>query len=746
MTEYPDARRDDLLEWLPPHAPIAQVADPYRWLEDEHGAETSAWLAAQEQLFHRERKTWWAREHFEQRVRELIDVGYQGGPVHRSETGRVYSMRRLPGAEHGQLLVSEGGEPRVLLDPMAIDPSGSTTLDAYQPSKEGGLLAYQLSAGGTEDSALRILDVATGEILDGPIDRTRYSPIAWLRGEQAFYYVRRLPAEDVPEGEAQYHRRVYLHRLGTPTSEDVEIFGAGRAKTSYYGVGVSYDGRWLVLSAAEGTDPRNDVWLADLHEGAPERPVLRPVVVGKDARTSLSVGRDGRLYVFTDLDAPRGRLAVTDPSDPGPQSWRDLLPERADAVLEDYLLLDRGRLTEAPVLLASWTRHATSTVTRHDLRTGAETGVVELPGVGTVGGLIGHPEGGDEAWFGYSDYATPAQVLHLEGVSGEVSVWARPPGEVAVPPITTRQVAFTSRDGTTVRMFVLARADLVTPEGRPTAPRPTVLYGYGGFGHTMSPGYSASMLAWVEAGGVYAVAGLRGGSEEGEQWHRDGMLGKKQNVFDDFLAAARALVDGGWTTPEQLGISGGSNGGLLVGAALTQWPELFAAVVCSAPLLDMVRYQLHGLGTSWSGEYGDAADPEQLRWLLDYSPYHHVRETGYPATLFTVFAGDTRVDPLHAAKLAAALQHATTRPPAEAPILFRREVGVGHGARAISKSVALSGDTLGFLAHHTGLTETMAGQGTTTGTEATASTGTTAGAETMPSRETIASREAGDGA
>lgn len=706
MPEYPPAHRLDLAEALPAHRPIAEVADPYRWLEDADDIDSAAWLAGQQELFAQFRQTWPLRGHFESRVRELLDVGYTGPPIVRG--GRVFFSRRLPGAEHGQLLVREpaadapdgADTERVLLDPMALDPSGATTLDAYQPSKEGNLLAYQLSSGGTEESSLRVLDVATGATVDGPIDRTRYSPVAWLRGERAFYYVRRLPAEQVPDGEQQYHRRVYLHRIGQPADTDVEIFGAGRAKTSYYGVSVSWDGRWLTLSAAQGTDPRNDVWLADLSAGGAESPELVDVAVGLDARTGAAVGRDGRLYVSTDLDAPRGRLAVTDPSCPQPEHWRDLLAERRDAVLEDYLLLDGGELASAPVLLASWTRHAVSQVTVHEPATGTQTGQVELPGVGTIGGLIGRPEGGDEAWLVYTDYARPPHVYRLGGAGLDLTVFATPPGTAVTPDIATRQVQVSSKDGTTVRMFVLTRADRDPDAG----PAPAILYGYGGFGHTMTPGYSASILAWVEAGGIYAVAGLRGGGEEGEQWHRDGMLGAKQNVFDDFHACAQALVEDGWTSPARLGISGGSNGGLLVGAAATQWPHLFAAVACSAPLLDMVRYHLHGLGVSWTGEYGDPASPQDLGWLLGYSPYHRVVEqTRYPATLFTVFGGDTRVDPLHASKLCAALQHATAAPPEVAPILLRREADVGHGARALSKSVALTGDTLGFLARYTGL-------------------------------------------
>ena len=321
-----------------------------------------------------------------------------------------------------------------------------------------------------------------------------------------------------------------------------------------------------------------------------------------------------------------------------------------------------------------------------------------LPGLGTAGGLSERPEGGHEAWFGYTDYTTPPLMLRFDARDSSVHVWATAPGAVAVPPVTARQVTYPSADGTLVRMLVISGA------AAPAQPRPVLLTGYGGFDISLTPGYSATALAWVEAGGVYVVANLRGGSEEGEEWHRAGMLEHKQNVFDDFRSAAEALIRDGWTTPGQLAISGGSNGGLLVGAALVQRPSLYAAVVCSAPLLDMVRYERFGLGLTWNVEYGSASDPEQLDWLLSYSPYHHVAPgTAYPAVLFTVFSNDTRVDPVHAYKMCAALQDATSSGLSR-PVLLRAEGQVGHGARAVSRTAELAGDTLAFAARYTGLT------------------------------------------
>ncbi len=322
---------------------------------------------------------------------------------------------------------------------------------------------------------------------------------------------------------------------------------------------------------------------------------------------------------------------------------------------------------------------------------GSGSGTFPCP-ASSVGSITARPEGGTEAWFTYTDYTSPTAVYRYDARTHDVVLWQKSPGTVEAPPVRTEQVTYTSRDGTPVRMLVVSPPDR---EG----PRPAILYGYGGFGISLTPAYSASILAWVAAGGVYAVASLRGGLEEGEEWHRAGMLGNKQNVFDDCHAAAEYLVDAGFTTREQLSVMGGSNGGLLVGAAITQRPELYAAAVCSAPLLDMVRYEQFGLGQLWSVEYGSASDPEALQWLLAYSPYHNVREgVRYPATLFTVFENDTRVDPLHARKMCAALQHATSAAPEEAPILLRRETDVGHSTRSVSRSVRLAADQLAFLA------------------------------------------------
>lgn len=725
--QYPAAERLDLVETL--HG--REVADPYRWLEDAADPRTEAWEAAQEELLAAARKTWPATGRFAARLEELLAGGEVSVPAWRGR--RLFFSRRLPGQEHAVLLTADpDGAERVLIDPMLLDPAGTTVLDGWTPSVEGDRLAYLVSEAGTEESVLYVLDVATGKPVEGPITRAKFTPVAWLPGGEAYFYVRKLAPELVPADERQYHRRILLHRVGTdPDTDDVEVFGADQP-TNYHGASVTRDGRWLTVTTSPGTAPRNDLWIADLgaadidtadinaadintadinaadiNTAGPERPRLLPVQVGVDAQTGIAFGRPGtalagRVFLFTDRDAPRGRICVADAPDADSAAgldyaaWRDLIPEDPGAVLESYAILDGPRL-ERPLLAVVRTRHAVAELALHDALTGARVGEVALPGLGSVAGLSRRPEGGHELWFGYNDFTTPVAIHHYDALADQTSLWAATPGEIRVPEVRTRQVTYASADGTPVRMFVI-------DDGGHDGPRPTILYGYGGFNIPLQPAFNPRVLAWVEAGGAYAVAGLRGGSEEGEEWHRAGMMANKQNVYDDFDAAGDWLVGHGVATRDRLGVYGGSNGGLLVGVALTQHPEKYAAVLCWAPLLDMVRYERFGLGVTWNEEYGSAQIPEQFGWLIGYSPYHHVVEgVDYPPTLFMVFDGDTRVDPLHARKLAAALQHATAGPVERRPILYRMEREAGHGMRAVSRTIGAGAEMLGFLAAQLGL-------------------------------------------
>ncbi|WBQ06057.1 prolyl oligopeptidase family serine peptidase [Kribbella sp. CA-293567] len=646
---YPGAERLPLVDHLHGHA----IPDPYRWLEDATSAQTQQWQADQDQLWLNHATTLPDRYKLRSRVRALSGVGSVTAPVWRGD--RCFVVRRSAEQEHPVLYVDDA----VLLDPQQLDPTGRTTLDSWQPSPDGALLAFQLSRGGDEQSVLHVLDLATGQLVEDPIDGCRYSPVAWLPDGKSFYYVR--------------FRQVLHHHVGR--SDDTTVF----ATEASYGLDLSADGRWLTISAARG--PANDLWLMDLTRDTP------PTVVqqGVDAITVMSVSREGRLFIVTTRDAPTGRICVGDPEEP--LVWHDFVPADPSAPLSSLAILDK-------VVLVGRTRNAVGEIAIHDLVTGRPLGEVPLPGVGSVGSLATRPEGGHQVWFSYTDSVTPSAVYVYDTHSAGTTLWSPPPGAVGVPEADSHQVDYTSADGTELRMLVV---------GKPGdhGPRPTILYGYGGFGQSLTPTYSAFALAWVEAGGVFVTANLRGGGERGNDWHKAGMLDQKQNVFDDYLAAAETLIAEGWTTPDQLAVCGESNGGLLVGAAITQRPELFAAAVCSAPLLDMVRYEQFGLGQAWVPEFGSAADPAQLENLLSYSPYHRVRPgVKYPATLFTVFAADTRVDPLHARKMCAALQHATD---GSRLVLLRLEQDAGHASGSASKGIGLAADMLAFLAHHTGL-------------------------------------------
>ncbi|WP_394613198.1 prolyl oligopeptidase family protein [Lentzea sp. JNUCC 0626] len=682
---YPIAERLNIAEQI--HG--RTVADPYRWLEDTQDPRTAEWSQAQDVLTRSWLDAMPGRERLGARLKELMRTGSVSTPASRA--GRAFFTRRGPEQDHPVVMVREAdGTERVLFDVSALDPSGRTTLDSWSPSLEGTRLAYQVSVGGDEHSLLHVIDVETGEHIEGPIDRCRYSSIGWLPGGEEFFYVRQLDPALLPEDEKLFHRRVWRHRVGTDPETDLNVHGDDQAHTFYYSLTVSQDGRWLVVSGAPSTLKHDSVWIADLHGDS----ALKPIVLTEDGvQCSASVARDGRLYLHTNHGAPRQRLCVADPEHP--TEWTELIAEEPDSVLDGVRWFDGD-------LVVLRTRHAVSELHLHDAATGAHQREIPLPGPGSLHGMsvvdsrTEHDQ--DVLWFGFTDFVTPQSIFRFSKTTGETVLHEAAPGRVELPTVTTQQIAFTSKDGTTVRMFV------VSGEQKPDLPRPALVTGYGGFAIGRGPGYSATTLAWVESGGVWVHVSLRGGDEEGEEWHLAGMRANKQNVFDDFHAAAERLIRDGWTTPQQLAIMGGSNGGLLVGAALTQRPELYAAVVCSAPLLDMVRYEKFLLGRLWADEYGSASVSEELGWLLSYSPYHQVvTDVEYPSVLFTVFESDSRVDPNHARKMCAALQHASSSDPTKHPVLIRRETEVGHAGRSVSRTVSLAVDQLTFLANATGM-------------------------------------------
>ncbi|MEY9212076.1 S9 family peptidase [Thermobifida halotolerans] len=678
-TGHPPARREAVVDEL--HGRV--VADPYRWLEDGESAECRTWLADQEELFTRHARTWRCRDAFAALLEELTAEGGAAVPVLSVPVvrgGRRFLLRRAPGQQLPVLVVTDadGGE-RTLLNPLDLDASATTTLDAWRPSWTGDLVAYQVSHRGEERPTLRVLDAATGRTVDGPLRPGRATPVAWLPDDTGFYYV------DTPDGSSA--RRLRLHLLGDASRDDAVLFTVDLPQLS---VATSPDGRWMMLSAAPGATSGNLLWLA---ETATDH--LAPRLVhdgtGDGTRAVVKFGPDGRIYAVTDADAPFGRLCAVDPDAPDSARWRTLIASAAPAVLTDCVVLresDSGRMR----LLVSYSRHGAADLVVHDAD-GTRLGRVPLPGPGTVLRLSAPPSGAAEAWFGYTDFVTPPSVYRFrlgQGVSA-----ARPSVRDRGPWPAVRQVTYPSHDGTPVRMH------LVGLPGDGVGPRPTLLTAYGGFGASSVPGYSPAVLAWVRAGGLYAVAHVRGGGEGGTAWHAAGRGRHKPNAVADFVSAARWLVARGWTSPDRLALRGASHSGLLVAAALARHPDLCAAAVCSDAVTDMVRYPRFGLGRLWTEEFGTAEDPEQLDVLLGYSPYHRVQDgAAYPAVLFTCARTDPRVDSLHTRKMAAALQHATS---ARRPVLLRCEADVGHGARSVARWIGLQADILAFCATHTGL-------------------------------------------
>lgn len=660
------------------------VADPYRWLEDGEDPDCAEWLARQSALLEHHRSSWPGRAAF----RTLLERASAPGarpPVWRS--GRRFDLRAHHGRQLPELRVRDrDGAERTLVDPLAEDPSGTTTLDAWRPSPSGDLLAYQTSRRGDERPRLRVMDVTDGRVVDGPITPGRATPVAWSPDETGFYYV-----SDRVEGAPG--RSLRFHRVGAAPDTDPELLTTDLPQMS---VTTSPDSGWLMLSAAPGATSGNVLWLVrDAHPASAVRPVLVHDGTADGTRAVLRFAPGDRIYAITDSGAPFGRLCAVDPDDPHSTRWRTVIDERPGRVLADCAMLAESRV---PRLLLAWSRHGSSELSLHGAD-GALLGDVTLPGSGSVSRLTAPPEGGQRAWFTYTDFTSPPTVhrfdLGTRRCVAEPETTRRGSAR-AEPRPRVHEVVYASHDDTRVRMRVV-----VPPTGE--GPYPTLLTAYGGFGASTPPAYSPSITAWVRAGGAYAIASVRGGGEQGTAWHEAGRGRNKPNAVADFVSAARWLVDQGWTTPARLAIRGGSHSGLLVAAALTSSPESYAAAVVSDAVTDMLRYHRFGLGHLWTEEFGTAADPEEFATLLGYSPYHRVRTaTAYPAVLLTCPRVDPRVDSLHARKLTAALQHASPPDPRR-PVLLRCESDVGHGQRSLSRSLDLQADVLAFCAAHTGL-------------------------------------------
>ena len=651
------------------------IPDPYRWLENGDAPETRSWTDRQNALTASYLAAKPARMKIRSRLERLLTIGAVGVP--RPARGRYFYQRRDGRQNQPVLYVREGvdGNDRVLVDPNQLDSAGTVALDWYYPSEDGALLAYGLSENGSEQSVLHLLETDTGRLLPERIPRTRSADLAWLPDGSGFYYTRYPAPGEVPSGEEHYHRAVFLHRLGADPASDQLIYKPSQ-KEFWPGVRLSPDGRWLLIGVSRTFD-ETDLYIQDRSTDGP----LVAVAENLGASFEGEVVR-GRLFLRTNLDAPTYRLYDVDPERPDRASWRELVPPREDAVLD-------GIEVTASHLGLAYLERASSRFRLADLE-GRLIREVALPTLGSLFG-IGAEWDGHELFYGFSSYTLPPTIYRIDLDRGDQSLWRQVDADVDPSRFEVRQVDVASKDGTPISMFLVHHKGLVK-----NGDNPVYLTGYGGFNISMTPSFSRSLLLWLERGGVVAIPNIRGGGEYGERWHQDGMMGRKQNSFDDFIASAEWLIVEGYTRPARLAVAGGSNGGLLMGAVLTQRPELFGAVVVQVPLLDMLRYHLFLIARLWIPEYGSPDDPEQFVWLRAYSPYHHVREgTGYPAVLLATAESDTRVDPMHARKMTARLQAATA---SERPILLRLESRAGHGAgKPISKVLDELTDTWTFV-------------------------------------------------
>jgi prolyl oligopeptidase len=677
-------RKDELVEIL--HG--VPVPDPYRWLEDGESREVRAFDESQSAATRAWLSRLPARDALRERVRSLLAVGHVGAPVSRAKRGggrRYFHVRREGAQQQSALYVREelDGSDRVLVDPAPLSPDGATAIDWWAPSRDGERVAWGVSEAGSEESTLFVRDVATGVDLPDRIPHTRHATVAWMPDGASFYYTRYPAPGDVPPGDEKYFCRVYRHVLGDDPARDALVFGDGRDKIDVPAVLASPDGRWLVVRVHMGWQ-KSELWLRDL--AVSDAPWV-PVATGVEALYEPTP-LDDVLYVLTNEGASRYRLFAVDYAHPERAAWREILPESAD-VLTDLAVVGGDQR----VLVAAYLHEASARIERFTPE-GTPLGPIPLPVLGTAA-LAGAWDGGD-VFVELTSFATPWQVLRVDA-SCHASTWDRVGAELAVSDVRVSMLYATSKDGTSVPMFVVER------EGTPRdGNRPTVVYGYGGFNIAQTPAFSTRTLVTVERGGVWVVALLRGGGEFGEEWHRAGMLERKQNVFDDLYACAEELVRAGITRPERMAVAGGSNGGLLVAAAVTQRPALFRAALCLVPLADMLRFHRFRIGRLWTAEYGDPDDPEAFAWIHAYSPYHHVKDgTRYPSILLATAESDSRVDPMHARKMAARLQEAQGDP--GHPVLLRVESRAGHGAgKPVAKLVEELCDELAFLSHELG--------------------------------------------
>lgn len=666
------------------------VADPYRWLENIDSEQTQEWVRAQNELTFGVLDDIEARDALRKRLTTLWDYERWGVPRRR---GDVYFVSRNDGLQNQSVLYtmkSPTDTPRTLLDPNTLSKDGTVALSGTWPSRDGKYLAYGVSEAGSDWQTWRVRDVATGKDTGDSLGSIKFAYAAWTPDGAGFYYARYPEAKQGDELEQlNYDQKLYYHRLGEPQDKDVLVYERPEHKDWGFDGSVSHDGKFLVITVRLGTDPKKSVIVSDLRPSKDKkRAKAKPAFVEllPDFKASYNfIGNEGDTLLFrTDDKAPRGRIIAIDVNKPAREHWQERVAQQ-DATL-------RGAGIVGGRLVLSYLDKAVSKVSIHAL-SGKHERDVTLPGLGTASGVVGEEEHND-AFFSFTSLATPGSVYGIDVSSGAVTPFKSPKMAFDPDDFTVSQVFYPSADGTSVPMFIAHKKGIT-----PTGDNPTYLYGYGGFNIPLTPSFSVPNLVWMEMGGVFAMPNLRGGGEFGESWHQAGTKLEKQNVFDDFIAAAQYLIAQGWTAPEHLAIGGRSNGGLLVGATMTQRPELFAAALPGVGVMDMLRFNKFTIGWAWESDYGSPQDPKQFEALFAYSPYHNLKPgTDYPATMVYTADHDDRVLPAHSYKFAAALQHAHA---GADPVLIRIDVRAGHGAgKPTAKRIEEWADLWGFLVKH----------------------------------------------
>lgn len=673
--KYPNARRSDQVDDY--HG--RKVADPYRWLEDPDSAETRTWVEAQNQVTFGYLGGISKREGIKRRLTQLWNYERYGVPF---KQGSRYFYSKNHGLQNQSVLYTQtalDAPPVVLLDPNKLSADGTVALSSYAVSEDGNRLAYGVSMSGSDWQEWKVRDVVTGQDLTDVVQWVKFSGVAWTKDGQGFFYSRYdTPSEADKLRKANYYHKLYYHRIGQAQSQDTLVYERPDKREWMFGGSVTDDGRYLVITIRQGTDPRNRVYYKDLQK--PDAKVVT-LLDEYDASYELIDNEGTRFWFLTDHRAPKRRVIEIDLERPAREQWREIIRESAETLSGISLVNDQ--------FIGHYLKDAHSVVRRYRLD-GGTVGEVALPGIGSAGGFGGR-RSDRETFYSYASYTVPGAIYKLDLATGESRMFREPKVAFDSTRFETKQIFYTSRDGTRVPMFISHKKGL-----KLNGKNPTLLYGYGGFNISLTPTFAPAVMGWMEMGGVYAVPNLRGGGEYGEEWHRAGTKLKKQNVFDDFIAAAEWLIANRYTQPAKLAIEGRSNGGLLVGACMTQRPELFRAVLPGVGVMDVLRFHKFTIGWAWVSDYGSSENHDEFDALIRYSPLQNLKVgTSYPATLVTTADHDDRVVPAHSFKFAAQLQHAHR---GAHPVLIRIDTKSGHGAgKPTTKLIEEWADKWAFL-------------------------------------------------